>query len=325
MKILPVMSVALMLVAAGCQQTPVTKENVNPAATRASVAQLSFATQDDAVAALLAAVKTGDSTTMKELFGPASDELVSPDKVQADNALKAFDRKATEKLRSAEVKKDTVVLYIGNEDWPFPIPLVKGRDGKWFYDTEAGKAEILARRIGADELETIDVCRAYVAAQREYGSRDRDGDGVLQYAQRVTSHEGQHDGLYWKAGENEEQSPLGPLMAQAEREGYDAQAHTPRSGDPFHGYYFRVLKAQGAAAPGGAYSYVINGSMIAGFGMVASPAEYGNTGVMTFIVNHQGKVYEKDLGPKTAEIVAKMTEYNPDKSWHLVTGDVASK
>jgi len=209
------------------------------------------------------------------------------------------------------------IVYVGPRDWPFPIPIVAGQDGKWFFDTAAGKTEILARRIGRDELETIKVCRAFVQAQREYASQDRDGSGVLKYAQHYRSTPGTHDGLYWEAAAGEEQSPAGPMVAEAALKGYPTEKSTtgPR---PYQGYLFHILTRQGAAAAGGRYDYVVNGNMIAGFALVAYPAKYGSSGVMTFMISHQGVLYERNLGPRTAELVQSMTEFNPDGTWRPV-------
>jgi hypothetical protein len=209
---------------------------------------------------------------------------------------------------------DKVALIFGREDWPFPIPLVRDQAG-WSFDTAAGEQEILARRIGRNELGAIDVCRAYVQAQRNYASADHDGTGVMKYAQHIASTPGKRDGLYWPAVEGEPLSPFGPLVASAVAQGYSKKADKPT---PYHGYLFRVLTAQGPHAPGGAYSYIVNGNMIAGFALVAYPVDYGNSGVMTFIVNQQGVVYQKDLGDDTGAIAAKMTLYDPDQSWEKV-------
>lgn len=275
-----------------------------------------FATDQAAADALLTAIKARDHAELSHLFGPGEKELVSGDPVADANGFESFVKHATEQMR-LEKKGDALsIVHIGAKDWPFPIPLVKTSAGSWFFDTAAGTQEILARRIGRNELHTIAVCREYVAAQREYASQDRDGNEVLSYAQRLNSHPGQNDGLYWEPAAGAEQSPFGPLVAQATQEGY-VGGPMPRR-EPFHGYYFHILKKQGPAAPGGKYDYVINGNMIAGFALIAWPVEYGNSGVMTLIVSHQGKVYQKDLGPKTAELAAKMTEYNPDSTWSLV-------
>jgi hypothetical protein len=190
------------------------------------------------------------------------------------------------------------------------------KDGGWFFDTEAGKEEILHRRIGKNELATLQVMRAYVDAQREYASRDRNGDEVLEYAQRLASTPGAKDGLFWPPGQDGEISPLGPLVAQAQGEGYRLEGKGQDSTrQPFHGYLFKILTRQGKHAPGGKYSYLINGHMIGGFALVAWPAEYDESGIMTFIVNQQGRVYQKDLGPKTDKLAAAMKAYDPDKSW----------
>ncbi|MEI8194577.1 MAG: DUF2950 domain-containing protein [Phycisphaerae bacterium] len=277
-----------------------------------------FATDDEAAKALITAVKARDKESLRTILGPATKELVSGDAIEDANDFDTFVKHANEQTRLEKKTDSLAILHIGVQDWPFAIPLVKvsGPDGKWFFDTEAGKQEILARRIGANELEAINVCRGYVLAQREYASQDRDGSTVLQYAQRFVSKPGQKDGLYWETAAGEQPSPLGPLVAQATEEGYfPKKAPGPQ---PFHGYYFHILKKQGSDAPGGKYDYVINGHMIAGFALVAWPAQYGNSGVMTLIVNHQGKVYQKDLGPKTAETAKALSRYNPDGMWAVV-------
>jgi len=219
-----------------------------------------------------------------------------------------------EKAELEERSPTVEILHIGAQDWPFPIPIVENAQGKWFFDTKAGQAEILARRIGANELNAIEVCRQYVDAQREYASQFHDDSGVLKYAQRLKSSPGKKDGLYWDPSLGGE-SPFGPLADTAQSQGYKPISGAKNSSQPYHGYHFHVLTAQGPAAPGGPYSYVINGNMIAGFALVAWPDEYGKSGIMTFIVSHQGKVYQKDLGPDTATIAKDMTEFNPDSSW----------
>ncbi len=207
------------------------------------------------------------------------------------------------------------ILHIGKDDWPFPIPLAKTADGKWFLDTEAGKVELLARRIGKNELEAIQICQLYVQAQRDYASEDRDGSGVIKYAQKILSTPGKRDGLYWSAPPDQQQSPLASLIEKEKLEGYQP---VPGQHTPFHGYRYRVLKRQGPSAPGGKYDYVINGNMVAGFALVAFPAKYEASGIMTFIVNSNGKVCQKDLGADTTEIARHMTEYNPDSGWTIV-------
>ena len=283
----------------------------------AAARQKGFASPEDAVKALVDALKSNDTKALSALFGPDSRDLVfSGDPVADKSRRERFVVRFEEKNRLEEVSADKVVLHVGSEDWPFPIPVVK-RGNAWRFDAKEGREEILARRIGGNELNVIQVCLAYVDAQREYASKDRNGDGFLEYAQKFASTPGKHDGLFWKAKEGEEESPLGPLAAQAVREGYSGK----KSGDkpiPYKGYYYKILKGQGKDAPGGAYSYVANGKMIGGFAMVAYPATYGSSGIMTFIVNHDGIVYQKDLGVKTEGIVAKMTLFNPDKTWKKV-------
>jgi hypothetical protein len=211
------------------------------------------------------------------------------------------------------------VLEVGTNSWPFPVPIVK-KDGRWFFDTEAGKEEVFRRRIGKNELATLAVMRTYVDAQREYASRDRNGDEVLEYAQRLASTPGAKDGLFWPPDLDGEISPLGPLVAQAQGEGYAMERKGQDSTrEPFHGYFFKILTRQGKHAPGGKYNYIINGHMIGGFALVAWPAEYGESGIMTFIVNQQGRVYQKDLGAKTGKLAAAMKVYDPDPSWSRST------
>ncbi len=276
-----------------------------------------FATPEAAVAALVAATTAEDTNAFRAIFGPVGVEIENPDRVQAANELRAFNAAVQQHKQIVRESATRCVLEIGTNAWPFPIPIVL-RNGKWFFDTEAGKEEILNRHIGKNELATLQVVRAYVEAQREYASKDRDGDEVLEYAQKTGSTPGTKDGLYWSAELDGELSPLGPLVAQAQLEGYGKKPRAEGAApEPFHGYFFKILTRQAKAAPGGKYSYVINGNMIGGFALVAWPAEYGETGVMTFIVNQQGRVYQKDLGPATGKIAAAMKEYNPDPTWSL--------
>jgi hypothetical protein len=212
-----------------------------------------------------------------------------------------------------------VNLHIGNENWPFPVPIVKYND-KWFFDTEAGKEEVLNRRIGEDELTAVLLCRAYVKAQREYVLKDWDGDGIFAYAQKLRSDAGRRNGLFWRSSRGEALSPLGELVAQAWHEGYkkNRKAFKENEPSPFHGYYFKILTGQGKNVPGSGYNYIVNGNMVGGFAMVAFPSNWGTSGVMTFVVNQQGKVYEKNLGPDTTKIAQKMKLYNPNKTWSPV-------
>jgi hypothetical protein len=269
----------------------------------------------EAVHALVMAATIHDTNALHLIFGQAGHELISPDAVQATEEYRLFIQHLAEKTQLITNSDANITLKIGADGWPFPIPLVK-QDGKWFFDTAAGRQEILARRIGMDELGVNNVCDAYVSAQREYASEDRLGNGVLAYAQFLRSTPGSHDGLFWPAKPDEELSPLGPLIAQARVEGYHRTARMLNDQQaPYHGYYFKILTAQGKHAPGGKYDYIINGRMIAGFALVAWPAEWGNTGVMTFIVNQQGRIYQKNLGSKTVKIAKAMTAYDPDDTW----------
>jgi hypothetical protein len=273
-----------------------------------------FSTPAEAVAALTAATANSDTNALKALLGPDSEALQNPDRVQATNEVQKFHAALVATNHLVHVSDANIIIEVGQDAWPFPIPLVK-EGGGWHFDTEAGQEELINRRIGRNELEVLASMRAYVDAQREYASEDRDGDQVLEYAQKLVSSPGQTDGLYWPVELNGQLSPLGPLVADAQGEGYKKLG----SGEPqpFHGYFFKILTRQGKNAPGGKYDYVINGNMIGGFAMVAWPAEYGDSGIMTFIVNQQGRVYQKDLGPGTAKAAKKMTEYDLDPAWKV--------
>jgi hypothetical protein len=276
-----------------------------------------FASPEAAVDVLKTAVEVSDTNRLHAIFGPDAHALVSIDVVEAHEERELFMRRVKERINLVAASDSKQELQLGADGWPFPVPLVR-QDGKWFFDIDAGREEILNRRIGVNELGAIQVCRAYAQAQREYASVDRDGDEVLEYAQHLRSTPGTHDGLYWSTKTGDELSPLGPLVAQAREEGYRQQTKIlTEVQSPYHDYYFKILTAQGKHAPGGKYNYVINGHMIAGFALVAWPAEWGNTGVMTFIVNQQGKVYQKNLGPKTASIARALSAYDPDPAWTL--------
>jgi hypothetical protein len=270
--------------------------------------QKSFATPEEAAAALVAAVKSGSDKDKLAILGKdARPILQSGDKV-ADKATAGRFVSLYETANKLEKSGDAkAVLAIGKDAWPFPIPLVKEEAG-WRFDTAAGKEEILNRRIGANELNTMQAALAYGDAQREYYALNPQKDKLLQYAQRFVSNEGKRDGLYYPTKPGEPRSPLGPLFDKAKAQGYE-------EGGGYHGYRYKILKAQGPDAKGGAYSYVAQGRMIGGFALVAWPANYGNSGVMTFMVSHEGVVYEKDLGKGTAELAGKITKYNPDSSW----------
>jgi hypothetical protein len=278
-----------------------------------AAAQVRYSTPDEAVAALIGAVKAGDPRGLIQVLGPDGEDIVYSGDPVADAAnrkrvVEAYDAKHQVNMEGT----DKAVLVIGQEDWPFPIPLVR-KDGAWRFDTAAGRTEILYRRIGRNELSAIQACLAYVDAQQEYAERGIAGNGV--YAQHIVSRPGQKNGLYWPAQSNADESPLGELAASAAAEGY----RVGQQRAPYHGYYYKVLTRQGPNASGGALDYIVRGRMIGGFALVAYPAEYRNSGVMTFLVNHQGNVYEKDLGPNTARIAASMTAFNPDNTWRRIT------
>ncbi|HVN96844.1 MAG TPA: DUF2950 domain-containing protein [Syntrophales bacterium] len=277
-----------------------------------------FTSPEDALKALVEAVKSNDAAALDQIFGPARKELISDDEVQHAAALESLAKHLAERTDLVKENESTVILHVGNEKWPFPIPIVK-KDGQWLFDTEAGKEEILNRRIGENELTAILVCRSYVKAQREYALKDWEDTGVLAYAQKLRSDPGRKNGLFWRTKPGEEVSPLGELVAQAWKEGYKREkAAFRQESTPFHGYYFRILTRQGENAPGGKYNYVINGNMVAGFAMVAFPSNWNRSGVMTFVVNQQGKVYQKNLGPETTKIAQEMKLYDPDRTWTLV-------
>jgi hypothetical protein len=276
-----------------------------------------FASPEEAVRALATAARAADSGALRSIFGPAADDLVNADRVQATNELRAFTTALDHRQRILRESNSRCVLEVGENSWPFPVPIVQ-RDGQWFFDTAAGKDELLNRRIGHNELMTLRAVRAYVEAQREYAARDRDGDQVLEFAQKFISTAGLKDGLYWPPDLDGEISPLGPLVAYAQDKGYRRNPREESAGpEPFHGYLYKILTRQAKSAPGGKHSYLVNGNMIAGFALVAWPASYGETGVMTFVVNQQGRVYQKDLGVQTAKVAAAMKEYNPDNTWTI--------
>jgi hypothetical protein len=277
------------------------------------VKPLQFGTPEAAAEALLKALKNNDQEAMTALFGSEyADRLLAKDQAAAREGRERLYQSAQAALTIRKDTEDRVVLVIGPETWPFPIPLV--RSGSfWTFNTAEGLDEIINRRIGANEHQAIAVCRDYITAQRGYAGKFRDGSGVRKFAQRLISHPGKQDGLYWDpAIAGGEESPFGPLVAEF-------MAGGRKLHDPYYGYYFRVLTQQGSRVPGGRYNYVINGNMIAGFALVAFPAEYGKTGVMTFLVSHHGKVFQKDLGPKTRKVAGRMKAYNPDATWTEVT------
>lgn len=270
-----------------------------------------FISPQEAVNALVTAVQDNKDAELVAIFGPDSEDLIfSGDRVADQKGKERFFRVYEEK-NSLNYESDIkVLLHIGNQDYAFPIPIVQ-EENAWFFDTQAGKEEILNRRIGRNELHTIEVLHAYADAQREYAALDCSRSDCPEFAQRLTSTKGKKDGLYWETKEGEKESPFGPLIAKASEEGYVIDTDNP---EPFNGYYFKILKAQGKYANGGPFDYVVNDKMILGFALVAYPAKYGASGIMTFIVNQEGEIYEKDLGENTAEAAA-MTEYDPDSTW----------
>lgn len=284
----------LILAAASLQFTFGAEEKSAPA-------QRVFETPLVAADALIDAAKTGENAPLLEIFGDKHKDLIGTVDAERDKELRAkFAKMAMERRRFRFNDDGSVTMVVGFEAWPFPIPMVK-TDAGWRFDTDAGIGEVVKRRIGENELTAIAVLRAYVAAQRQYAAEPRDGTEVRQFAEKIQSTPGKKDGLYWPAKEGEAPSPAGPAIKDSKT--------------PYAGYHFKILTAQGEAAPAGKFSYVINGKLIAGFAMVAWPADYGKTGVMTLLVNHYGDIYEKDLGPETASLAAAITEYNPDETW----------
>jgi Protein of unknown function (DUF2950) len=279
------------------------------------VTQRHFSSPEAGVEALIAALKANDVKAMLAILGPEARPLIVTSDPVADRQERERVVREYEEAHSLAMSGETkAVLQIGEDDWPMPIPLVKGAAG-WYFDTRAGREEILNRRIGRNELAAIEVCRAYIDAQREYYLRNPGHEALHQYAQKFVSAKGKRDGLYWATKDGEEPSPLGPLIARAHGRGYVKAKDVRGKPLPYYGYYYRILKSQGADAPGGAYDYVVRGKMIGGFALVAYPADWGNSGVMTFIVNHEGVVYQKDLGPDTAAIARTMLRFDPDSTW----------
>lgn len=277
--------------------------------------QKSFANPEDAVKAAVAAAQSGDSKEMLAIFGASAKDLMFSGDAVADKQRRERFLAAYNETNSVVSEGDNRIITVGKESWPFPIPLVKKSEG-WVFDTEKGREEILNRRIGTNELNAIQVVLALHDAQREYAMKDRDGDKILEYARRFRSEPGKNNGLYWEAKAGDDQSPLGPLTTQARAAGYTPQgAGAEQTSIPYHGYYYKILEGQGKNAPGGAYSYVVNGNMVGGFAFVGFPAEYGNSGVMTFIINHDGKVYQKDLGANSRAVAQAMKVFDPDKTW----------
>jgi hypothetical protein len=275
-----------------------------------AVAQRLFASPDDAVKALQTAAEAKDKTALGEIFGPQYSELATGDATQDANNAQRFAAVMAQRCRLVQEGEDKITLEVGTNNWPMPIPLVKA-DGQWHFDTAAGKEEIINRHIGKNELHAIGVCRAYVIAQRQYASVNAGQEA--SYALKFKSAPGKKDGLYWPSVENEPASPFGPLVAEAHAEGY--VKHNGSGPQPFHGYYFRILTGQGGAAPGGKKSYMSQGLLAGGYALVAYPEHWDQSGIMTFIVNQDGKIFERNLGEKTSRIAGAMKEYNPDSQW----------
>ena len=280
------------------------------AAWPAHAATSAYATPEAALQAFGAAVNGEDGKGLLDLFGKEHEaDLIGGDPAEARQNLAALRRMAAQSMTLEPDGEDRMTIVMGRRGWPMPVSLVNGPSG-WTFDVKEGLQEITDRRVGRNELSTIEFCKAYIEAQRQYASADHDNDGVLEFAQRLQSSEAQQEGLYWKAGADGVVSPLGPLAASAEQ-----YLQLRKAGEPFHGYHFRILTGQSAAAPGGKYSYVINGNMVAGFAMIAWPADYPRSGIMTFQCGHNGQILEKDLGPETGKLATGITTFDPDKGW----------
>ena len=307
--------VLIALANRGCTSTsPTTSKSTAESATPA---QPSFPTPEDAVKALIAALRSHDDDAIAKILGPGGQDIVSSgdavaDENTQDKVLNAYDQKH-ELVTNSD---GSVTLDVGDDAWPMPIPLVKNEDGKtWVFDTDAGKNEIINRRVGNNELNVIEVCKAICDAQKEYARLDPDHDGVPEYARKFISDTGKKNGLFWETAEGEPPSPLGPAVAQAQGEGYAMTPSETGEPRPFHGYFYRIITAQGPGAPDGAMDYVINGKLIGGFAVVAWPADYGNSGIMTFIANYTGDVYQKDLGDDTDKLARAIAAYDPAPDW----------
>jgi len=281
------------------------------------IKQKTFRYPKQALKALIEAARDNDTAALLAIFGPEGKDMISSgDAVADERGRERFVRAAEEAIKFSRLDDKTVLAVIGKDKWILPVPIVKSGKG-WIFSTKDGKEEVINRRIGRNELNTIQVCLNYVTAQREYASKDRNGDGVLQFAQHFLSNKDKKDGLYWEAAPGEDMSPLGPLIARASEEGYSVKKENKKP-RPYHGYYFRILKGQGKNAEGGEIDYIKDGKMVAGFALEAYPAIYGVSGIMTFMVNQAGIVYEKDLGPKTEEIAKETSRYDTDETWKEV-------
>jgi len=312
-KLLCITGVALLfVVSSGTSPLPATAQTSQSATTAKASGQTTFATPQKAADSLIQAATNYDVPALEKILGPGSEDLLdSEDPVRDKNNAAEFVAKARQKTDvSVNPKNPSIAnLVVGDDDWPLPIPIVKKGKG-WIFDTKAGRKEVLLRRIGSNELDAIEICRGYVDAQLEYAMQKHDGAEVNQYAQRVISTSGKHDGLVWRNPDGTLGGPIAEEIADALQQGYTNKSQ------PYHGYYFKILKGQGPAAPLGAMNFVVEGAMIGGFALAAAPADYRVTGVQTFIVSYEGIVYQKDLGPDTLKIFSSMEVYNPDKTWH---------
>jgi type II secretory pathway pseudopilin PulG len=303
----------MAIVAAVCGVLPATLHAANQ---KAAVAQRAFASPEEAIKALREATQAKDKAALNEIFGPDANLLLTGDEVQDANNSARFAKALAESCQQVPEADGKITLEVGTNNWPFPIPLVN-TNSRWLFDTDAGKQEIINRHIGKDELHAIGVCGAYVDAQRQYATLNANGSGTVKYALKFKSTPGTKDGLYWEATTGEAASPFGPLVAEAHAEGYghNRQGSGPHS---FHGYFFRILARQGKDAPGGKVNYMSHGYLTKGFALVAWPEHWDQSGIMTFIVNQDGKIYQRNLGEKTAQLAQSMKEYNPDSQWTLV-------
>jgi len=303
---------ALWAAAWGVSSADLRAEEQKAAPQQPAVVQRSFPSPDEAIKVLQAATEAKDKAALREIFGPEIDELLTGDEVQDANNARRFAAAMAQGCNPVKEGEDKVTLEVGTNNWPMPIPLVKA-DGQWRFDTAAGKEEVINRHIGKDELHAIGVCRAYVAAQRKYASANPGAGAETTYARKFKSAPGKKDGLYWPSADNEPASPFGPLVAEAHAEGY--ARHKGAGPHPFHGYFFRILTRQGEAAPGGKMNYLSHGNLTGGFALVAYPEHWDQSGIMTFIVNQDGKISQRNFGEMTPRIAGAMKEYNPDSDW----------
>ena len=315
------LTIALLAGAWGILPADLHAAEPNEAQQKPVAVQRLFVSPDEAVKALQAATAAKDKAALSEIFGQEVQELLTGDEVQDANNAQRFATTMAQGCTPVKDGEDKITLEVGTNNWPMPIPLVKA-NGQWYFDTAAGKEEIINRHIGKDELHAIGVCRDYVVAQRQYASVNPDALRIVKYAQKFRSTPGKKDGLYWPSAKNELDSPFGPLVAEAHAEGY--VRNKDKGPHPFHGYYFRILTRQGKAAPGGRINYMSHGKLTGGFALVAYPEHWDQSGIMTFIVNQDGKVFQRNLGDKTSRIAGAMKEYNPDSEWTLVPDEGVS-